>query len=197
MKPQGNKKKQAPCGDGHADSHNGNNGEMRMKCEEIQAVLFDYMTRELGGARSDLVHEHLRKCPECQKAAGEIEATLALLGQTSAEETGISTSLSDRRRERIVRAIKHPLLDWIYVHHIIASVVVAVVVILVSFTVLYKTRLWRDPPTPGPTIIIGDPNGKPEQREPGPEIPVFTRPAPGAGEVRAATNGEGSVSEEK
>lgn len=150
-----------------------------MKCEEIQAVLFDYMTRELGSARSDLVHEHLRKCPECKKAAGEIEATLTLLGRTSAEATGISTSLSDKRRERMVRAIKHPLLDWVYVNHVIASVVVAVIVILVSSIALYKMRIWHERPAPGPTIIIGDPNGKPEQREPGAEVPVFTEPTRG------------------
>ena len=31
----------------------------KQKCEDIHELLFAYMNRELGGARSDLVREHL------------------------------------------------------------------------------------------------------------------------------------------
>jgi len=167
MKPQGYNDEQAPKSNGQVDSRNGDHSDMRMKCEEIQDLLFDYMSRELGGARSDLIHEHLRKCRECQKAAAEIEATLNLLGETSSEQTGISSSLSDERRERMERAIKHPVLDWIYVHHILTSIAVAAIAIALVSIFLSKARLWRELPEKTPTVIIGDPNGRPEQWEPG------------------------------
>ena len=60
-----------------------------MPCGDIQALLYDYMNRELGGARSDLVREHLRHCPNCQKVAADIRRTTELLQAASRAESAI------------------------------------------------------------------------------------------------------------
>jgi hypothetical protein len=61
-------------------------GEKPLKCEEIQQVLFSYMSRELGETQSVLVREHIRKCAVCRAEAVEIEETLALLKQSDDPE---------------------------------------------------------------------------------------------------------------
>jgi predicted anti-sigma-YlaC factor YlaD len=115
-----------------------------MKCEDIQEVLFDYMTRELGQARSDLVRAHLRKCPKCQAAVKETQETLEFLKGASKVAADIPDHLSDRHRARIVRAFMHPVLDWIYRHHITVSIIVALAVTAVTLCVMYKVRMFRD-----------------------------------------------------
>jgi predicted anti-sigma-YlaC factor YlaD len=116
-----------------------------MKCEDIQSALFDYLTRELGPARSDLVREHLRKCEKCQAAAAEIRATMDWLKLVSTQEPPIPVRLSEARRARIARALTHPVLDWIYTHHIVVSVVAAILAIVAGAILLYKTQLWDEP----------------------------------------------------
>jgi hypothetical protein len=50
----------------------------------------------------------------------------------------------------------HPLLDWIYSHHVIISILAALVVLITVFGVLLKTRVWSiGPPDPGHTVTIG------------------------------------------
>lgn len=100
--------------------------DRRTPCTDIQEVLFDYMARELGAARSDLVRRHLRKCPDCQRAAADMQATLDLLRQTSREDAArIPEHLTAERRRRMIRAVTHPVLDWVYRHHILVSVLIA------------------------------------------------------------------------
>jgi predicted anti-sigma-YlaC factor YlaD len=127
-----------------------------MMCGDIQSVLFDYMSRELGPARSELVRGHLRKCPACRKEAAEIRETLELLQVASRDPTGVPDRLSEDRRARLVRAYMHPVLDWVYTHHVLVSVVMAVVVIAVALAILLKVRADRlDRLDPGPTVTIG------------------------------------------
>ena len=45
------------------------------RCEETRPALFEYMTRELGSNRSELVREHLRHCHDCSLEAREIQTT--------------------------------------------------------------------------------------------------------------------------
>ena len=127
-----------------------------MNCEEMQAVLFDYMTRELGAARSELVHEHLRKCPDCRASAAEIQATLDAL--RSVAETGpeIPERLSDERRKRITRAVMHPLLDWMYRHHVIFSIIAAIAVIALAIGILRRVQIYRRGAPRGVTVTIGE-----------------------------------------
>ncbi|NQT92529.1 MAG: zf-HC2 domain-containing protein [Lentisphaerae bacterium] len=127
-----------------------------VKCEDIQGVLFDYMSRELGEARSVLVREHLRKCEECQAAAKDVQTTLDLLHSLSRAEGDADSRLTDDRRRRVLRALTHPVIHWVERHHILVSFVATVLVLLVVLTVLRRVRLWRDDEyQPGPVIMIG------------------------------------------
>ena len=129
-----------------------------MKCEDIQSVLFDYMSRELGSARSDLVREHLRKCARCQAAARDIDATLKLLRDASEQEEGIPDHLSEERRRLILRALTHPVMDWIYRHHVVSSLIIMIMVIAAAVVLLMKMSPWQTEPPPGlPPVIIGTP----------------------------------------
>jgi len=149
-----------------------------MKCDEIQAVLFDYMTRELGEARSDLVREHLRRCPACQKDAADIGATLEAL-QGASPHGEIDEHLSHDRRKRLMRAYMHPLLDWVYSHHVLISIVVALIVLGVVLGMLVRKKVWSfGPPEPGHTVTIG--KGAPPQTDTNvpPNGPEHTKPDP-------------------
>jgi predicted anti-sigma-YlaC factor YlaD len=127
-----------------------------MKCDDIQPLLFDYMSRELGDARSALVREHLRKCSDCRQAAAEIQSTLDVLRADSGSGSGMATSLSEERRRRMLWAASHPVLDWVYVHHVVVSVAIALVVLLLLSVVLRHARMFRQVPQSGPTIMMFD-----------------------------------------
>jgi len=141
----------------HRDNNGPRDAGRLLKCGDIRGVLFDYMTRELGPSRSELVREHLRRCVECQREAAEIRETLDLLQAASQRGKGAAGVLSEDRRRRLARACMHPVLDWVYEHHVLVSVLVAALVIAVSFARLLRTRLWSiDPPPPGFTVTIGE-----------------------------------------
>jgi hypothetical protein len=128
----------------------------KVSCGDIQELLLDYMTRELGGARGDLVREHLRKCPRCQTAAAEIQATLDLLHRASTSDAGIPLRLSDDHRARITRALMHPVIDWIERHHILVSVWVAALILAALLAVLLRIRIERQEQAgPGIPVTIG------------------------------------------
>ena len=129
----------------------------KQKCEDIHELLFAYMNRELGGARSDLVREHLRKCEKCQAAAREIQATLDLLKEVSQKEV-FPEKLSDKRRRHITWALMHPGLAWIYRHHRLVSII-AMILALALGAFLMWTITVEDPEPfdPGVQVIIGRP----------------------------------------
>jgi predicted anti-sigma-YlaC factor YlaD len=101
-----------------------------MKCEDIQPLLFDYMSRELTGAREVIIREHLRKCKNCQAAARDIQATLDLLRKASSVEKQQVTHLSESRRKKIVRAFTHPIMSWVERHILLVSIIGAIIVII-------------------------------------------------------------------
>ena len=127
-----------------------------MKCEDIQAVLFGYMNRELGEARSDLIREHLRKCPRCQAVAAEIQETLDMMRGPVDRPSEVPERLSDERRARIVRSFMHPVLDWIYVHHVLVSIAMTAIALVLLFCALRRVKAWRDGRLdPGVSVTIG------------------------------------------
>ena len=130
--------------------------EHRTPCTDIQDVLFDYMARELGPARSDLVRQHLRRCPDCQRAAAEIQGTLDLIRRTSAEEAPrFPEHLSEDRRRRMLRAVTHPVLDWAYRHHILVSALIAAAVIAALVLYLRTVHTGRtDIPDAGVQVLL-------------------------------------------
>ncbi|MFC1498606.1 anti-sigma factor family protein [Verrucomicrobiota bacterium] len=126
-----------------------------MKCEDIQEVLFDYMARELGDARSVLVREHMRKCEQCRSEAAEIQATIDLLRTDSKDDAGIPDHLSEERRARIIRALAHPVIHWIERHHILVSVIVTIMVIVVLLGFLKGVKMFKSRlEDPGVTVTV-------------------------------------------
>lgn len=120
-----------------------------LKCDNIQALLFDYMARELGPAQSDLVREHLRKCPACQAAAAEMETTLALL-KTADARAAAPAHLSADRRKHLMWAVTHPILDWMARHHVLTSTVATVLVLFLAWLALRRLQVeenYDDVPT--------------------------------------------------
>ena len=101
----------------------------RVKCEIIQSLLLDYLNRELDAVRSDMVWKHLKKCAECDKEAKEMESTLAVLRRASQCPANAPEHLSEKHRASIMRALTHPVLHWMETYHVVASLVVAVLVI--------------------------------------------------------------------
>ena len=126
-----------------------------MRCEDIRDVLFEYMTRELGPARSGLVREHLRRCPGCQQAVAEIQGTLDLLRAAPPRDDEVPSVLTPERRKRIAWSVMHPLLDAIYRYHVIVSFIVAIVVVLAVLFVLGRLPPWQLDTTAGTEVIIG------------------------------------------
>ncbi len=83
----------------------------KMKCEDIQSHLTDYLSRELGPYLSDAVRAHLRHCETCQSAVEELDSTINLL--KSSTSLKIPARLSDSSRRRMYRVYKHPILSWL------------------------------------------------------------------------------------
>jgi predicted anti-sigma-YlaC factor YlaD len=132
-----------------------------IKCEEIQAQLMTYLTREMGEGRLDLIREHLKKCPDCQAEAAQVRETLGFLHDASATEGAMPTRLSAERRALIVRAYLHPVLDAVYRHHIVVSIVVTILALILVGSVLRKVKAWHtEKLDPGIPITIG--GGPPE-----------------------------------
>ena len=132
-----------------------------IKCDEIQAQLMAYLTREMGEGRLDLIREHLKKCPDCQAEAAQVRETLGFLHEASATEGAMPTRLSEERRALIARAYMHPVLDAVYRHHILVSVVTTILALILVGSVLRKVKAWHtEKLEPGIPITIGD--GPPE-----------------------------------
>jgi len=149
-----------------------------MKCDEIQAVLLDYMTRELGGARAGLVREHLRKCESCRRTAADMQATLDLLRHAGGADAGVPDHLSDARRARLRLAFMHPILDWVYRHHIAVSIAVALAAVALLVGRACRMEVWEAMQS-GVTVTVdnGPPPGKATNRLPRLRRGVALRPA--------------------
>jgi anti-sigma factor RsiW len=132
----------------------GNTGSEKTQCEDIRAVLFDYLTRELGAGRSDLVREHLRRCADCQAQAAEMQTTLDFLRRASREER-LPERLSSDRRERVLWAWMHPVLDGIFRHHILVSIAVALLLLGLFLAMLWHKEVWRLESHEGIPVNIG------------------------------------------
>lgn len=114
-----------------------------VSCEAIQALLVDYYTHELGPHRSDLVREHLRRCPACQAAAADLAATLELLKEASKDGPPIPHRLSAQRRDQLRWAIAHPIRDWIHRHHKGISLLVTGFTLLALLIALRRCGVWK------------------------------------------------------
>ncbi len=113
-----------------------------LKCGDIEALLFAYMTYELGDVQSRVVREHLRSCDGCRRVAAEIQDTMDMLREG---DVGISTEpcLSEDRRKRILRAVLHPVMDWIDRHHRLFSVLTALLTLVTVLLLLRHVAIFR------------------------------------------------------
>jgi predicted anti-sigma-YlaC factor YlaD len=126
-----------------------------MKCEEIQEVLFDYLSHEIGPTgRAELVRAHLLKCEECRKAAAEMQEVVKAL-QSAGRGQQPPEKLDPTHHQRIRWALMHPVLDWIFAHHIIVSIAITLLLALLAFSLLARAKLWDDPDTDVITVTIG------------------------------------------
>ena len=140
----------------------GANGEAKRvaagsACDDFRALLFDHLAGELEPEQSDQVRAHLLTCEACRKAAAEIQGTLRLLEEAARDPDSIPTHLSEDRRKRVFWTFTHPLLDWMYRHHILVSLVIAIAVLVVVVAVMKTRELWGEEPEDGGgvTVVIG------------------------------------------
>lgn len=128
-----------------------------MRCTDIQSALVAYLARELGEPRAGLVREHLRHCADCQRAASDMQRTIdALRGGVPALGEALLLRLSDERRKRMRWSLSHPVLDWIYWHHVGVSFVTAIVLLIAIWMFLATHRPeWLRWSRIGPEVTIG------------------------------------------
>ncbi len=129
----------------------------KMKCEEVQQHLFAYLTHEISQNSSQLIKQHLSKCDNCQAEAEQIKKALDILKINADIKENIPTRLSEKRRELIIRSFMHPVLDFIYRHHIIISLIAALITIFSAFVVLWHLKIYfYDKPPAGIEVSIGN-----------------------------------------
>lgn len=112
-------------------------------CDDVQMLLTEYMMRELGDVQSRVVREHLRTCEACRREAADLEATLATLRDGDTSWQRADPRLSDEHRARMMRAVLHPVLDWVYRHHRLVSILVALMVLVSALYVVRHAELFR------------------------------------------------------
>jgi len=133
-----------------------------MRCSDIRELLFDYLARELGEGRADLVRRHLEKCPHCKAAATEIQATVKAL--RGAETVEAPERLSPDRKQRIHWALLHPVSAWIARHHALVSVMVTLLLLACLLAMLLRTRIFPEKQDRGVSVRIlrdADSDGSP------------------------------------
>ena len=114
-----------------------------VKCAEIQELLLDYSARELGESRSALVREHLLYCEACKNAFSEIMDTVSLLEGASTPSDELPSILTEKHRARVIRALTHPILDWIVVHHKLVASIIAIIVLACTVVALHKMKMFK------------------------------------------------------
>lgn len=114
-----------------------------IKCDDIQALLFEYAERELGDSRSALVREHLRQCPKCQDCFTETMNTIAALQNATTPDHQLPDKLSDEHYAHVIRAITHPILNWMFDHHVLISIITAIIVLILTLFALRTVKIWK------------------------------------------------------
>lgn len=158
------------------------NKDAMPSCGDVRDVLFEYLTRELGEGRSDVVRIHLRRCAACRDEAAEIQRTFELLGDLQRQGDPVPARLSEDRLARIRWAVAHPVLDWIHAHHVFVSIMVALLAGLLCGFALSHLYVRHREALRGITVTIGR-GAAPSPTTP-PPTPPATPPAPEAGDAR-------------
>lgn len=106
----------------------------RSICRDVQALIYDYMSRDLGPARSDFVREHVLRCDECRAELAAIQKTFDLL--SLARKAPVPDRLSAHRRRRMSRAVMHPVVDWICNHSFVVAFASTLFAVLIAVLIL-------------------------------------------------------------
>jgi predicted anti-sigma-YlaC factor YlaD len=114
-----------------------------MKCEDIQAHLFAYTTHDTGQGRTEIIKKHLEECENCRIEAAQIKEAVNFLHDVAHTDGNIPTKLTEKRRALIARSFMHPVLDFIYRHHIIISIITAIIAITVTLCALRQIKIWH------------------------------------------------------
>lgn len=134
--------------------------EYPLDCGKIREMLFEYMSHELGNPQSLLVREHLRHCEACSGAAQKIQRTIDLMRRHDPGES-VPSVISPKRRRRLIWMMEHPLVANCLKHYKVTSLVVAVIVLIVTFlyllTVRYPDFMQRELPRFPVRLKIVDP----------------------------------------
>ncbi len=115
-------------------------------CGDFRELLAAYMMRELGDVQSRVLREHLRNCKECRREAAEFRSMLETLQSDHRGTEASEGRLTQERRSRIMRAVFHPVLDWMYCHHRMVSSFCAVLILVIVLYLLRQVALFRVEP---------------------------------------------------
>ena len=89
------------------------------------------------------VANYVLDCSNCQAEAKQIKEALDFLNSTHTSEN-MPTRLSSKRRKLIARSFMHPILDFIYRHHIIISIITAIITIAATLCILRQVKVWHN-----------------------------------------------------
>ncbi|MDA0576840.1 MAG: zf-HC2 domain-containing protein [Verrucomicrobia bacterium] len=131
------------------------------RCEDIQELLFDFVSHELEASRADLVRRHLSRCPACKREAAELLETVTAL--RAATEATAPTHVSADRRERMAWTVMHPVRDWLREHHLLISLVLAAILVAIAWVIVDRVAPMKQDPLPeGIEVeIVLDPPARP------------------------------------
>ncbi len=138
---QNNRQDALPAGDGQEPLLFDAEARRRLKCAEIQDHLVEYLSHELGEARSILIREHLRKCADCTAALNDIQAAFDALQETKRLDLDLPTHLTDDTRARVMKVVRDPFDNWIDKYHRLVAVAVTVLVLALAILLLARIRV--------------------------------------------------------
>jgi predicted anti-sigma-YlaC factor YlaD len=134
------------------------NDDRIVKCEDIQELLLEYADRELGDSRSALVREHLLYCDNCKASFEEIMSTITALENAATPDEELPSELSEKHYARVIRALTHPILDWIAVHHRMVAIITAIIVLITTIFALNNIKVVKlEKPDMGYEIYLRQP----------------------------------------
>lgn len=121
-----------------------------MECEKIRPFLDDFAEGELRSPHTEIVEEHLKACPSCQRELSATRQTIRLLAEF--REVDEPPDFVQQVRERIEKRQKRSVLDRLFprpsVARVLASVSCLAIAVLGAWLV-YKQFAPTPPPPRG------------------------------------------------
>lgn len=112
----------------------------KVPCRMIRESLLDYLTGELSAEKTWLVGEHVRNCAECAAEAARLGRTLDFM-KAAKDGAGAGRALPESARRRLARAIMHPVIDWICVHHRLVALGTGIIALAAVLLVAWRCSI--------------------------------------------------------